>query len=170
MIDHFASQFSRPATRAFMLISALLIGACSQQAGFTSAPNDTGDASKKSELSSFANFPDIPLPSGAKMDVGKSLVFGAGESWFGRLTMTASTNSNGIFDFFKAELPKFGWTEITSVRSSVSVLTFSRDGRIATIQIKGATLQGSEAIITVSPRHAPAAGGGAMPAPVQPRK
>ena len=52
--------------------------------------------------------------------------------------------------------PKFGWQEITTVRSEVSVLTYSRNSRVATIQIRNRTLGGAVVDITVSPRGRPA--------------
>lgn len=89
------------------------------------------------------------------MDVERSLVLGARDDWIGRLSMDASGNSSESYDFFLREMPKFGWQEITSVRSEVSVLTYSRSGRVATIQIRNRTLGGSVIDITVSPRGKP---------------
>jgi hypothetical protein len=40
------------------------------------------------------------------------------------------------------------------VQSKVSVLTYEKSGRVATIQISQATLRGSEISVTVSPRDA----------------
>lgn len=72
--------------------------------------------------------------------------------------MKASGSSSDSYDFFLREMPKFGWQEITSVRSEVSVLTYSRSGRVATIQIRRRTLGGSAVDIIVSPQ-------GRQPAP-----
>ena len=110
----------------------------------------------------FAQFPDIAVPAGAKMDVERSLVLGARDDWIGRLSMDVSGSSSASYDFFLREMPKFGWEEITTVRSEVSVLTYSRTGRVATIQIRNRTLGGSSVDITVSPRGRPAKA--AMPA------
>ncbi len=43
------------------------------------------------------------------------------------------------------------------MRAAVSVLTYSRQDRVATIQIQGRTLRGSEVTIMVSPRGTEAA-------------
>lgn len=115
----------------------------------------TGAAGRTAQ--GFAQFPDIAVPGGAKMDVERSLVLGARDDWIGRLSMDTSGNSSASYDFFLREMPKFGWQEITTVRSEVSVLTYSRSGRIATIQIRNRTLGGSSIDITVSPRGRPAA-------------
>ena len=105
----------------------------------------------------FAQFPDIAVPSGAKMDVERSLILGARDAWIGRLSMNVSSSSSDSYDFFLREMPKFGWQAFTSVRSEVSVLTYSRRGRVATIQIRPKTLGGSAVDITVSPRGRPPA-------------
>ncbi len=110
---------------------------------------------------SFARFPDLPLPSEAEINLDRTLVFGGDDTWIGRLVINASEDPNDMFDFFKQKLGGYGWEEITSVRAAVSVLTYTRQERVATIQIQGRTLRGSEVTITVSPRGAqvtPAAG------------
>lgn len=112
----------------------------------------------------FAQFPDIAVPGGAKMDVERSLVLGARDQWIGRLSMDTSGSSSQSYDFFLREMPKFGWQEITTVRSEVSVLTYGRSGRVATIQIRNKTLGGSAIDVTVSPRgQSPAVGAQATP-------
>ena len=89
------------------------------------------------------------------MDVDRSLVLGARESWIGRLAMNVSSGPSETYDYFLREMPKFKWQEITTVRSEVSVLTYSRGNRVATIQIIKRTLRGSAVDITVSPRGRP---------------
>jgi len=86
------------------------------------------------------------------MDVERSLVLGARDNWIGRLAMSATGSTSESYDFFLREMPKFGWQEITSVRSEVSVLTYTRGDRVATVQIRKKTLGGSAVDITVSPR------------------
>lgn len=103
----------------------------------------------------FSQFSDIAVPAGAKMDVDRSLVLGARDEWIGRLSLTAGDNATAAYDFFLVEMPKFGWQEITSVRSEVSVLSYSRGERVATVQIRARTLGGSLVDVTVSPRGRP---------------
>lgn len=104
-----------------------------------------------------SRFSDIPMPGKSDIDMDRTLVFGGGETWSGRLAISSSHNANDVFDFFKQELPGYGWREIASIRSTVSVLTYSRENRIATIQIKSTTLGGSDVTLTVSPRDDKAA-------------
>lgn len=144
----------------------LVVAGCTSGDGPVSAAG-TSTGSSSRTAAGFAQFPDIAVPAGAKMDVERSLVLGARDDWIGRLSMNTSGSTSDSYDFFLREMPKFGWQEITTVRSEVSVLTYSRSSRVATIQIRRKTLGGSAVDITVSPRGrpaAPSANGGAMPA------
>lgn len=111
---------------------------------------------------SLAQFSDIPIPSGASMNVGRSLIFGPRDGWIGRLVFTTSDGPQQTFEFYARQMPGFGWQEITRVRAEVSVLSYTRSGRAATIQIAGTTLGGSEVNFTVSPQAQGAIGGGAV--------
>lgn len=166
---------SHKSTRSHALVVAsvlvLAAGCTSGDGTVPTAGTSTGSASRTAV--GFAQFPDIAVPAGAKMDVERSLVLGARDDWIGRLSMNTTGSTSESYDFFLREMPKFGWQEITTVRSEVSVLTYSRSGRVATIQISRKTLGGSAIDITVSPRGRPPAAsatgtgtgtGNAMPA------
>ena len=100
----------------------------------------------------FAQFPEIPIPAGAKMDTDRSLILGARNAWIGRLAIKISRSSSSIYDFYSREMDRFGWREITSVRSETSVLSYQQGNRVATIQIWNAMLGGAKIDITVSPK------------------
>ncbi len=143
---------------ALLVVGAL--GACSGGSVLSSnasEPQIGPDGQPAAPEKSFNRFPDIPVPTNAKMDTKRTLVFGSNESWYGQLGLNAKHDSDTIFDFYKQELPGFGWEEITSVRAPVSVLTYMRGERIASIQIEKANITGSSVTFTVSPR------GGAIP-------
>ncbi len=149
---------------ALSLLAAL--SACNQQGALqpTAKPEEVN-------APSFNQFADIPIPTGAKMDLDRTLLLGSGEGWIGRLVTKNSNNVNEMFNFYKSELPKFGWQELTSVRSAISILTYQRGSRVATVQIQGTTFGGSAVDFTVSPQgggadFAPAQRGGGLPAPV----
>lgn len=140
----------------------MFLSACSSFTG-NSAPmmtssksadsvNTTGEDGQQFAPPAFTQFSDIPIPEQADMDLQRSLVFGGQNQWSGRLVFTAPYSHGGLFDFYMAEMPKFGWQEITVVRSKVSVLSFKQADRIATIQIEGDTM-GAEVMFTVSPSH-----------------
>lgn len=161
--------FSRALTLSLFIAIAAL-SACTQDVAV--APPG-GSSAGADAPAAFTRFPDMPIPTRSDFDMDRSMVFGGNDAWFGRLVIKTFHNTNAMFDFYKEQLAAFGWQEITSLRSAVSVLTYSRQDRIATIQIQGRTLPGSEIIITVSPRGAPQAlpaapaPAPAMPAPVQ---
>ena len=49
-------------------------------------------------------------------------------------------------------MPNFGWREITSIRSDISLITYERGGRIANVRIDSSSTIGTEVWVTVSPR------------------
>ena len=93
----------------------------------------------------FAQFKDIPIPEKAVMDLKKTMLLG-NDPIIGRLAFSAPYNQSNLFDFYMQEMPKFGWSEITMIRSANSVLTFSKENRIATIQL-ATTVSGSSDVI-----------------------
>ena len=136
-----------------VLLAPLALGAC---AGVNKALSPEGDKTEQKTpvQTSFARFPDMPMPVKADLDMGKTLVFGTNDAWIGRLVVKSPHGTNDMFDFYKQEMPGFDWQEITSVRSATSVMTYTRGERVATIQIDGRTLKGANVTITVSPRGA----------------
>ncbi len=141
-------------TTAVVLTLSLALGACSGRMSSVLTPDSGNDDQKAPTRASFTRFPDLPMPVKAELDMGKTLVFGANDAWIGRMVISSSHGPNDMFDFYKQEMPGFGWQEITSVRSETSVMIFTRGERIATIQIASATLKGAKVTITVSPKGA----------------
>lgn len=138
---------------AFMMV----LTACSQ----SEALQPTTSASDGKTARSFALLADIPIPPGAELDIEKSLVLGDLDRWTGRVILNVDESSTRAFALYQAEMPNFGWQPIMSVQAGVSILTFTRGERAATIQIENRTLRGSTVSITVAPRQTtpvPAAG------------
>ena len=157
-----------------LVSGALLLAGCASSIGLpasTKSEGASGSGADATPQASFAQFSDIPIPTGAKMDMERSLVLGGNEAWIGRLVMSTSHRVSDMFDFFKQRSGEFGWNEITSVRSKTSVLTFSRGDRVMTVQIEAKTIAGSEMSITVAPREmsnvASAPGGSTSPPPMR---
>ena len=101
---------------------------------------------------SFAQFNDIPIPEKATMDLKQTLLLGGSSAWIGRLVFSTPYSLNSMFDFYMSEMPKFGWKEVTVVRSKISVMTFTNKSRIATIQLEQDLVNGSIVSFTVSPK------------------
>lgn len=147
--------------RLLMLGAGLFLGlqlmGCSTQDLSASPTGENGQ--QPAPVASFSQFSDIPVPAGASMDMERSLLLGAGEEWTGRLAYDTSTNSARVFDLYKAEMPKFGWTELTVIRGDRSVMTYQRGQRIATVEVKSRTVYGSFVTVTVSPNASTSSGG-----------
>ncbi len=143
------------------------LGGCSSSPMSPSSARSDGSPAP----ASFAQFSDLPVPAKATMDVDHTLLLGNGENWVGRLVYTSWNSPSNMYDFYRSDMPGFGWQEVTSVRASISVLTWQRGERIATIQIRETTF-GSEVIVTMSPAHGAGSsssfsgsGGGYQPPP-----
>ena len=139
-------------------LALLALTACGATTPITasSRADSTGGAGEPS----FTQFTDIPVPSGAIMDLERSLVLGDRESWIGRIVLSISDNASRAYDFYFDEMPKFGWSPVTTVRAGTSVLTYTRGERVATIQIAPRTIGGATVSVTVSPRGRPSPPGG----------
>lgn len=160
--DRFRSGYcSRRALGCFaVLVPVLFAAACENTEPLTASRSSESKGGVAQP--SFAQFSDVPVPGGARMDLERSLVLGERDAWIGRLVMSIDSSPSRTYDFYFSEMPRFGWTPVTTVRAGTSVLTYTRGARVATIQISGRTLGGAEISMTVSPKGAPvgASGGG----------
>ena len=146
---------------------AIALSGCSVGSSVDVAPSAAIEGQEgQPNQPAFSDFQDIPIPRGAQMDTDRSLIFGERDAWIGRLVLKTGFNAAATFNFFKQRTAEFGWREIASVRSAVSVLTYTRGNRVLTIQIQRRALGGADVDLTVSP------GGGNQPpviaAPVAP--
>jgi hypothetical protein len=152
--------------KAGALVGASLLvtlSGCVQSIGLDPTPVSRNDGQPVKQQN-FAEFTDVPIPGESKMDMDRTVVFGAPQGWIGRLSIQSSTHAARIFDFFKQRMPEYGWQEIASVRAATSFMTYDRDGRVMTIQIQSGTpLNLDKALVdmTVSPK-----GGSPVPQPV----
>lgn len=132
------------------------VGGCSGVAGSSSAAAPGADAgpadAAATNAAGFARFSDIPMPPKNSIDLDRTIVFGTERDWIGRIALSSSLNVSDTYDFYKREMPRFGWTELTSVRSATSVLSYQMDNRIATIQVSGQRFGGSTIDFWMNPR------------------
>lgn len=144
-----------------MLLLIFTLNACSQNladsfsgniAMSPSEPSTNENGIPQMVQPAFAQFQDIPIPDGATMNMDRTLILGEKESWIGRLVINSQAQQSNIFDFFKYRTSQFGWQEITSVRSTTSVLSYSKANRIMTIQIQSQAIVGTQVDITMSPK------------------
>lgn len=159
-----------------VIVASLALGACVPQ-GFpsfgqstkTGAPSDKdagqpgAQTQDRSSSPQFAEFKDVPIPANAEIDFDKLLVLGAEDGWIGRLALTSGYKMPDMYAFYEREMPRFGWVKITSVRSAVSTMTYSRGDRIATVALQSRTIGGTMIDFTVAPAN-PIANSGGLPA------
>jgi hypothetical protein len=93
-----------------------------------------------------------PLPSGAVVDNKKSMIFGEGSLWIGRVEVNTALNSEEVISFFINQYPTAGWSFLSSSKSQTSVLIFVGKNKTLTAEIQNKSFgSGSKIILTVSP-------------------
>ena len=130
----------------FFLIFSTLIISCT---GEKLVPTKGPDGEPGTELN-FAQFDDIPIPSGSSLNQEDSIIISKNSGWLGRLVFDTSKKQLWVFDFFRNELPKFGWKKLSEIRAQSSLLNYTNEKRITSIQIDSNTLFGSKVHITVT--------------------
>ncbi len=99
----------------------------------------------------FANFPDIPFPNQAYIDLDDTKALGSGENWIGSLVFTAPYSPSEVFDFYMSEMPKLNWVEVATVRARVSHMTYIRGQRAVQILIEMDSSDSSLITLTAIP-------------------
>lgn len=171
------SKSKRAAALICLVFGGIGLMGCENTPGISaSQATPEGPAADQPRLTRFS---DIPIPAGAKMNVTRSLILGPVDAWVGRLVFNASSGAQTLFQFYTQEMPRFNWREVTRVRAQVSILTYTREARTATVQISSTTLGGSVVSITMAPATRPSAGmsparsgvqtAPMAPAPINPR-
>lgn len=84
----------------------------------------------------FSNFPDVPFPKRAQLNLTETKAFGSGENWIGTVSYTTPYDASRIFDFYIAEMPKLQWTEVAVVRAAISQMTYFKDNKALQILIE----------------------------------
>jgi hypothetical protein len=153
-----------------MTLAALGAGAvladCSGMNGSSGTPQTNASNNPGAQQPGFAQFTDIPIPPKNSIDLDRTVVFGQDRDWIGRISLSSSMSMSDVYDFYKREMPRLGWTELTSVRSATSVLTFQMDNRIATIQLGGGNFGlGTQIDFWMNPREQGGGGGAASFSP-----
>ena len=101
----------------------------------------------------FANFPDIPFPQSAYLDLNETKALGSGENWIGSVAYSAHYNASRVFDFYVSEMPKLRWLEVAVVRTRISQMTYFRDNRALQILIESDGDNKSRVTITAIPNQ-----------------
>jgi|TARA_B100000287_G_C20666636_1_gene791933 hypothetical protein len=134
--------------KQFLFLSFFLIF-LSSCAGDSLLPVKGPEGDPSTELS-LAEFDDLPIPLNSKLDKKESIIISKRDGWLGRLTFNTSEKQINVFDFFRNELPKFGWQKLSEISSETSILNYQNKSRLALIQIVENFLYGSNVTVTVT--------------------
>jgi hypothetical protein len=125
---------------------ALCLAGCAASHPSRPAPaaantNPTATVSGPTAVSSpspvVKRFSGIPMPPNNALDLDRTVVVGAETEWVGRIFFTTPMTPDEVVDFYRREMPRYGWAELAATRSTTSVLSYQADARIATIQMTG---------------------------------
>jgi hypothetical protein len=93
-----------------------------------------------------------PLPSGSVIDNKKSMIFGEGALWTGRVEVNTALRSEEVVKFFITQYPAAGWSFLSSTQSKTSVLIFVGKNKTLTAEIEDKSFgSGTKITLTVSP-------------------
>lgn len=146
---------------ALLGLSVLLLAGCGTS---TSLPHtQAGDPQQKLD---FQLLTDIPIPSGATMDNERSLILGDRDRWTGRVVMKVWKSAAESTSFYQQQMPAFGWEPIMAATSGISVMSYVRGDRAATVQVEN-SMWGALVLVTVGPRATGPAAGGAYEQPAK---
>ncbi len=147
-----APKFPMKLPKCLLMMSiAALIGCGSVD---LTAPGQTEGAPPEAPARQLAG--DMPLPSGTTVRAQDTLVMGTGNRWTGRISLAVAGEPQNAFTFFRDSLPAAGWALNSSSFSRLSVLTFTKGDRVATVQILAANFGGNQVNIIVTPAVRPA--------------
>ena len=130
----------------FSILTLFFLHSC---AGDSLLPVKGPEGDPSTELS-LAEFDDLPIPLNSRLDKEKSIIFSKRDGWYGRLTFNTSEKQINVYDFFRNELPKFGWKKLSEISSDTSILNYQNQSRLALIQIKENLIYGSNVMVTVT--------------------
>lgn len=127
----------------------------------TTAPSAASNGDTTLVPPNVFTVPQIPVPPDAQIALEDTVIVGADESWTGQVVMTAPYRVVQVTQFFRQEMPKYGWVETAIVRSRRVAISFTRDDRVAIVRIapKGGGVFGAgdgstEIDVIVSPAQA----------------
>jgi hypothetical protein len=100
----------------------------------------------------FQLLTDIPIPAGATMDNDRSLILGDRDRWTGRVVMKLWKAGPEATAFYQAQMPLFGWEPIMAVTSGISVMSYIRGDRAATVQVERGSMWGATVSVIVGQR------------------
>jgi len=113
---------------------------------------------------------DFPFPKTSTIVENETVILGAGERWSGKVRFLDTKTPPELLKFYAEVVPASGWEMKSSTVSSSIFLVFSRDNRVATVEINRLSflqgqnfLSGRNTSVVVSVNHADSIGKDKMP-------
>jgi hypothetical protein len=86
--------------------------------------------------SPVTRFVDIPVPPDNTVDLERTVMVGGEADWLGRVLLSTPMATAAVWDFYRREMPRYGWHEIAAHwRPPNSVLFYQLNNRVATIEL-----------------------------------
>lgn len=117
------------------------------------APEPVGDGGVPPDV---LTIPQLPMPPNVAFVIDDTVIVGSDADWTGQVILSAPYSVVQMTQFFRAEMPRMGWTETAIVRARRTSISFVRDQRVATIRITQDrdSGKGTEVDVVVSPSFA----------------
>lgn len=130
---------------ACLAASILAVGGCANPPPSGSPGNGTPQASTPPVAPATVvntpprivrRFVGIPMPPNNVLDLDRTVVVGDDARWLGRIFLAAPMTIDQTIEFYRRDMPRYGWTELAVTRSDTSVLAYQMGDRLATIELK----------------------------------
>ena len=139
-------RFARFAVRACLAGMGIAVAGCANPPprpadARVAPPVDAGSVGPATVVNATAarpvvrRFIGIPMPPNNALDLDRTVVVGDGNDWLGRIFFSAPMTVDQAIEFYRRDMPRFGWTELAMTRSDTSVLAYQEGGRLATIEL-----------------------------------
>lgn len=80
--------------------------------------------------------PGLPVPDGATVVLGDTIIVGKDNEWTGQVVMTSEEyHTVQLVAFMRNEMPNFGWQETSIIQSARTSITFVKEDRLAVVRI-----------------------------------
>jgi hypothetical protein len=138
-----------------LCLATLALQACDRgrAVGETQLTSATSGAAMPSATSpaDVIRVPDIPIPPEGQIIREDTAIIGPDDQWNGQVVIATKYSNTQMTEYYRAEMPKLGWTETAIVRARRSAITFTRGDRIAMVRIAPT----GEVDVVVAPATAP---------------
>ena len=92
---------------------------------------------------------DFPFPKTSTIVENETVILGAGERWSGKVRFLDTKTPPELLKFYAEVVPASGWEMKSSTVSSSIFLVFSRDNRVATVEISRLSFLQSQNILSM---------------------